>query len=201
MSGIHSVRTALLLSALFLVPGEALAQRGELKVFFGFGFVGVGIEQGSDVTFEKDRLNTWGIHGDLAYGLSDNVDLVLDGSWPNGSVRFQSTLLSGEIDVNQAIYLAGPRFTFGSGKLRPSIQGLAGLAISSADRVQLDAVDQPIAAGLNETSFAGAVDLNLDFSVSNSVAIRLIQAGVVFSKLGGKSQASPRLSAGAVVSF
>jgi hypothetical protein len=200
----NQIRALLVLLTLvaFAVPGEALAQgRGNFKVFFGFGYLGTTLEQGDQTIFTDDKVSNWGLHGDFAYGLSDSVALVLDGSFPNGSARFDAALVSGGVDLSQAIYMVGPRLNFGTGSFKPSVQALAGIATSSADRVQIDGIDSPIAAGLNETSFAGAIDVNLDLQVSNSIAIRLVQAGLVFSTFGGKSQAAPRFSFGVVAGF
>ena len=193
---------ALVAAVALTSPLQAAAQeKGQVSIFIGFGYLGTTLEQGDAVTFPDDKVSNWGLHGDITYGLSGNVGLVLDGSFPNGKAAFEAGPLNGEVDLNQAVYLIGPRFYLGSGSFRPSVQGLAGLAIGSADRVEFENVDQPIAAGLNETNFAGALDLNLDLKVSDSIAVRLVQAGVVFSKFGGKSQAAPRFSFGVVAGF
>lgn len=195
----------LVFAVALVVAGEASAQSGGVEVFLGAGHVdfdaakAVGDGAG-DAVLGEGKLGMWGIHGDITLYFGSNVGIVLDGTFPRGDLAFTLAGAAGTVEVNQAMYLVGPRLRFGSGSVSPSIQGLVGWVSGSLGKTSIEGLDQSFIAALDDSSFAAAGDFNLDIGIGASFALRG-QVGIVLHSLGSQSQTNPRYSFGIVGRF
>lgn len=199
-------RTVVTVMALLLLPQQAVAQgKGDVEVFFGVNHLPLALDGVQQATGES-RLKLWGVHGDIAFYLSDNFGIVLDGSFPRQDLDIAVPTIEGDllatVDFSQATYMVGPRLRFNrAGALTPSVQALLGFAKGSVGTVQIEGVDVPILVDLDDSSFAASAAANLDLRLGDSFALRLLQAGVLLTGYGDGSQTSLRLSAGLVGRF
>lgn len=199
--------TVLVPVVLFLAaPDHALAQGANgVEVFFGVNYVGLGLDGLADYTGES-TLNMVGVHGDITFYLNDSLGLVLEGSFPREDLEVTVPSIEGgttaTVEFNQATYLAGPRYRFNAGgTVTPSFQGLIGFTDGSVSTVTVEGVEVPVLVNLNDSSFAAAFAATLDLRIGSTLAVRLLQAGVLFTGYGDQSQTSLRLSAGIVGRF
>lgn len=106
-------------------------------------------------------------------------------SWFGVAGEFGGCTAQGGKAIN---YLFGPRFTYRSaGKFTPFANALfGGVRISD---------------GTSDNSFAMALGGGADYSVTEHVAIRLIEADYFYTKFGGTHQNNARIQAGIVFRF
>lgn len=200
------VVTGLVAAASFLAPGVALAQgKGGVEVFFGINYLDLKIE-GLERLARYDSLDTIGIHGEIAFYLTDSFGLVLDASFPRKTLEVTVPAggqeVAASVDFTQASYLVGSRFRFNpGGVLTPSIQGLVGWYSGSVGTSTEQAFDGPVLLGLEESGWAASVGATLDIRLGDSFALRLPQVGVLFTGYGDGYPASLRLSVGIVGRF
>lgn len=197
----------LLLSALLaVVPTQAFAQgKGDVEVFFGINYLPFALE-GVEAIAGDSTLNMWGIHGDVTFYLGDHFGVMIEGSFPRKDVDLTLPTPAGDVmatvEISQATYMAGPRYRFSTdAAFRPSIQALIGFSSGSLGATQIEGLGVPIFLDLDDSSFAASAAANFDLRLGDSFALRLLQAGVLFTGYGDSSQTSLRLSAGLVGRF
>lgn len=193
-------------SILWLSPATALAQgKGDVEVFFGITHVRLDYA-GELAASGEDRLDLWGVHADLTFYFSDHLGVTLDASFPRRGIDVVVPTevgdLAATVEFSQATYLAGPRYRFTVGKkFTPSVQAMIGFTNGSVGTVTIEQLEVPIYLGLDESGFAAAADLNLDFSLGETFTLRLLQAGILYTGYGDGSQTSPRFAIGIVGRF
>jgi opacity protein-like surface antigen len=181
-----ALRLAAALLAL-LVPAAASAQDASKgDVFAGYsllvteGETDVELAQG-----DSRRMHGW--HAALGWGLSGSFGLLLDVSGHYCTV--QGT------DVSALSVMAGPRFTFGGGRLRPFVHAIGG-AVRSKQGISVFEVD----ISESSTGFGGAAGGGVDIGFADRWAVRLAADYRVVSK-DDETVSDPRFSAGVAYRF
>ncbi|HJQ71201.1 MAG TPA: outer membrane beta-barrel protein [Blastocatellia bacterium] len=187
---------------LIALSTPALAQEPQpVEVFGGYSF------------FRPDgggNLHGW--DASVAFSLNRRIAIVGDfsGHYGSQSIRteFINPLLPGTVvvidaDSDSSIHniLAGPKIRFpiaGNEDVTPFAHVLLG-----ASRLGADATvrfgDLVLDSKFSDISFAIAVGGGLDVKLSDSVALRVIQADYLVTNFGGNSQGNVRLSVGLVL--
>lgn len=163
----------------------ALAQEKapKVEVFGGYSYQQLeaedfGINQG---------LNGW--NASANFGLSKNFGFKADLSGHYASVK-EGTV---KADVSDFTFLFGPQYSFrNSSRVTPFAHALFG---GSRGKIESGSRD------VTETGFASAFGGGLDYSITNRVAVRLIQADYVVTKYANDSQGSVRIGGGLVFRF
>ena len=127
-----------------------------------------------------------GGHAALGWGISGRIGLLLDVSAHQGSDA-EGT------DVSVLSLMAGPRVTFGAGRLRPFVHVIGGVVRSKASVTVFD-----IEISESSTDFGGAAGGGFDFG--DRWALRLAGDYRVV-KLEDETASDPRFSAGVVYRF
>lgn len=141
---------------------------------------------GYSLLASDQTLHGW--HAAFAFGLRGRIGLVVDASEHYGDAGDGSDLASLSL-------LAGPRFTFGSGRLRPFVHLLAGAVRT---RAGIDVFEVEISE--KTTGFGGAAGGGLDLGFGERWAARLA-ADYRAVSADGETEGDPRLSAGVVYRF
>ena len=129
-----------------------------------------------------------GWHAALGWGLSGRIGLLLDVSGHQGS-EAEGT------DVNVLSLMAGPRVTFGGGRLRPFVHVIGGVVRSKASVSVFD-----IEISESATDLGGAAGGGFDFAFGDRWALRLAGDYRVV-KVEGETASDPRFSAGVAYKF
>ena len=168
-----------LAATLLLTVGasSALAQ-GESRsdAFAGYSMLASGGE----------TLHGW--HAALGWGFSRRLGLLLDLSGHQGRDVEGS-------DVSVLSLMAGPRLTFGGGRLRPFVHVIGGVARSKAG---IRVFDVEISESV--TDFGGAAGGGFDLGLGDRWALRLAGDYRVV-KVKGETASDPRFSAGVAYRF
>jgi opacity protein-like surface antigen len=130
-----------------------------------------------------------GWHAALAWGAwGPGVGLMLDASGHQGS--------DGEgTDVSVLSLMAGPRITFGDGRLRPFVHVIGGIVRSKASVSVFE-----VEISESSTDFGGTAGGGLDWAFGERWAVRLAGDYRVVNVEGEKA-GDPRFSAGVVYRF
>jgi len=141
---------------------------------------------GYSMLASDDTLHGW--HAALGFGLTGRVGLVVDASGHYGDAEDGS-------DFSSLSLMAGPRFTFGGGRLRPFVHVLAGAVRT---RAGIEVFDVDISE--KSTDFGGAAGGGLDIGLGERWAARLA-ADYRAASVDGETEGDPRISAGVVYRF
>ena len=133
-----------------------------------------------------EALHGW--HAAFAFGLTGRIGIVVDASEHYGDGE-------GGSDLASLSLLAGPRFAFGGGRLRPFVHVLAG-AVRTRESFPIFQVD----ISETTTAFGGAAGGGLDIGIGERWAAR-VAADYRFASADGETEGDPRLSAGVVYRF
>lgn len=171
-------------------PASAMAQdAGSNDVFGGYSMLAVGdsgcvaCDPGEAAS---ETLHGW--HAALGWGLSGRLGLVLDLSGHQGT-----SAVGDDVDVLSA--MAGPRFAFGGGRVRPFLHVLGGI-VRTRVGVGVFAVD----ISESSTDFGGAAGGGLDLGLGGRWGAR-ITGDYRMVRLDGETAGDPRFSAGVVYRF
>jgi opacity protein-like surface antigen len=129
-----------------------------------------------------------GWHAALGFRLAGRIDLVVDAREHYGDAGDGSDLASLSL-------MAGPRLTFGGGRLRPFVQLLGG-AVRTRAGIEVFEVE----ISEKSTDFGGAAGGGLDVGFGARWAARLA-ADYRLVSADGETEGDPRLSAGVVYRF
>jgi len=135
---------------------------------------------------DGETMHGW--HAALGWGLSGRFGLVLDVSGHQGSDA-EGT------DVSMLSLMAGPRVTFGGGRLRPFVHVIGGMVRSKASVSVFD-----VEISESSTDFGGAAGGGFDVGSGNRWAFRLAGDYRVV-KVDEETASDPRFSAGVVYRF
>lgn len=181
-----------LLGLLVLVPC-AMAAEGAPKaeVYGGYSF----FRADDAVSGYSNRLTSLNLHGwgaSVAGNLTDWFGVVGDFSGHYGSPKVFRFQIPG-VDTNVHTFMAGPKISFRSGSaFTPFGQALIGATRASAGTFGFGVADHALSAALGG---------GLDIRVSDSIAIRAIQADYLMTRFFDERQNNIRLSAGIVFRF
>jgi opacity protein-like surface antigen len=128
-----------------------------------------------------------GWHAALGWSLSGRFGLLLDASGHYGT--FEGT------DVSALSVMAGPRFAFGGGRLRPFVHVIGGVVRGKAS---IDVFDIQISE--STTEFGGAAGGGVDIGLSGRWALRLA-ADYRVVNADDETASDPRFSAGVAYRF
>ena len=135
---------------------------------------------------DGETMHGW--HASLGKGVSGRIGLLLDVSGHQGSDA-EGT------DVSGLSLMAGPRVTFGGGRLRPFVHVIGGVVRSKASVSVFD-----VQISESSTNFGGAAGGGFDLGFGHRWAFRL--AGDYRVVKGDEETArDPRFSAGVVYRF
>jgi outer membrane protein with beta-barrel domain len=129
-----------------------------------------------------------GGHAALGWDVSGRIGLLLDVSGHQGSDA-QGT------DVGVLSLMAGPRVTFGSGRVRPFVHVIGGIVRSKASVSVFD-----VEISESTTDFGGAAGGGFDLGFGVRWALRLA-ADYRVVKIDEETARDPRFSAGVVCRF
>jgi len=130
-----------------------------------------------------------GWHAAFGFGLTGRIGLVVDASEHYGDAGDGTDLASLSL-------MAGPRFTFGGGRLRPFVHVLGG-AVRTRAGIGIFEVE----ISEKTTDFGGAAGGGLDIGFGARWAARLAADYRIVSADDGESEGDPRFSAGVVYRF
>ena len=136
---------------------------------------------------DGETLHGW--QAAAGFGLSGRLGLVADASGHYGTAEDGS-------DLSVFALMAGPRFTFASGRTRPFVHLLAGIARTSASITPIEGV----VVSQSSTDFGGAAGGGIDVGFGARWAAR-IAADYRLVWVDGETADDPRLSAGLVYRF
>lgn len=169
------------LAAVLVVVALSAAPAGAASL--GDAFAGYSALTGGD----SGTRHGWNVT--LGSGGARRLGLVVDLSGHRGSDEE-----SGD-DLDTLALMAGPRFFFGSGRVRPFVQVIAGVVREKAS-VHVFDVDISESA----TDFGGAAGAGFDLGLGGSWALRLAGDYRVI-KVDGGTAGDPRVSAGVAYRF
>lgn len=164
--------------AVVLLVGStaALAQDAAKRDVFG-GY--------SVLATDGETMHGW--HAVLGGGLSGRFGLVLDVSGHQGTVE--------GTDVSALSVMAGPRATFGGGRVRPFVHVIGGIVRSKAS---VDVFEIQISE--SATDFGGAAGGGCDIGLGGRWALRLA-ADYRVVQVDDETASDPRFSAGVAYKF
>jgi Outer membrane protein beta-barrel domain len=134
---------------------------------------------------DGETMHGW--HAALGWGLSGRFGLLLDVSGHQGTVE--------GTDIGTLSLMAGPRVTFGAGRLRPFLHVIGGVVRSKASVSVFD-----IEISESTTDFGGAAGGGFDIGLGDRWAIRLAGDYRVV-KVDDETASDPRFSAGVAYNF
>lgn len=183
-----TLRKAVLLAVLFLSATASSFGQEEfprVETFLGYSYVNF------DTEGWTQRLNTYGWESSTSINMSHWLSAVADVSGHyNGRAVWDFPSA-----VSLHTFLFGPQVTYRSSRANLFAHGLFGVAHGAAG----------VLPGIptSETSPAIAVGGGLDYAATQTIAVRLVQADYLITKLahgiGGTTQYSFRLSTGIVL--
>jgi opacity protein-like surface antigen len=133
----------------------------------------------------QENLNGWNV------SVTENLNKWFGGTF-DASGHYKTPVLSGSSNREQMhTFMYGPRISLHTAHIVPFGHALFGAAISSVKV-------QPTGPHASETSFAVAAGGGVDLNLSDSVAVRLIQADYLHADALGSSQNNYRAAAGIV---
>ena len=135
---------------------------------------------------DGETLHGW--HAALGWGLTRRIGLLFDVSGHKGS-DVEGT------DVSLLSLMAGPRVTFGGGRLRPFVHVLGGIVRTKASVSVFD-----VEISESSTDFGGAAGGGFDLGFGDRWALRLAGDYRVV-KVGEETARDPRFSAGVAYRF
>ncbi|MFP5265215.1 MAG: outer membrane beta-barrel protein [Blastocatellia bacterium] len=189
----------LIAGALILLPAQTFAQEvPHAEVFAGYSYFrpdGGGNLHGWDASVAVN-VNRWlGVVSDFSghYGSQSLRTEILNDNFPGTiSIRANS-------ETNVHTILFGPQISYrGKRKLTPFAHALFGASRLGA-RATVRFADAFVDSSISDIGFAAAVGGGVDMSLSDSVAVRLIQADYFVTKFGRGSQSNVRLSVGFIL--
>jgi hypothetical protein len=193
-----------------VLPGDAFAQgrKGEAQAFGGFSFLyrSVGDPQGGeDAELQPgdiaDSVSMYGIQGDLTYYVTDNVGVVIFGSYHRGNLDTPGLEDVRNLDVTQFLLLFGPRIQLGSSeKFHPAVHALIGLAQANVDRARIEGEEDEFLF-LNENALAFSFGASFDVDINQSWSYRIVHPDVIISRFGDATQVNFSLATGIVGNF
>ena len=129
-----------------------------------------------------------GAHAALGWGVFGRIGLLLDVSGHQGKDA-EGT------DVSMLSLMAGPRVTFGGGRLRPFVHVIGGVVRGKASVSVFD-----VEISESATDFGGAAGGGFDLGFGDRWALRLAGDYRVV-KVDGETASDPRFSAGVAYKF
>ena len=177
-----------------LIPVSARAEdTPKAEVFGGYSYFRFSDPTGTSLLgTDVVRLNLNGWNASVAGNLNSWLGVVGDFSGHYGS---PSVLGFGVpfVDVNQHSFLGGPRVSYRKdGRFTPFAHALFGVARAGAGTFGF---------GASENAFAMALGGGVDLRLTNSIAVRAVQADYVQTRFLDDRQNSARLSFGIVFRF
>ena len=205
-----------------LVSGAAVAQDfPRAEVFAGYSMLKLGISdsdldsivssleqmapEGTDVSTSTSKLMKKGFNGSVAFNVTPAFGIVADFRYNQDNIvdftvsdEFNS--VDGNIKLRNLSLMAGPRFSYrGNERVTPFAHALVGLdhirlsgeAQAEGEDIDLDMSETNNGLGL---ALGGGIDVNL----SESVAIRLIQADYYLTRHEGNRMNNVNLAFGVV---
>ena len=157
------------------------------NVFFGYTYYHTDISS-------VDAANTNGWEASFEGKVLPFIGIVADFSQNFGSENFTFVCpgvgcpITANVNVHEQNYLFGPRVSFSVGKFRPFAEALFGGGHVSTNGVG------------NDTSFATALGVGLDYRIIRPIAWRF-QGDYVQTRFFGNTQNNVRLSTGIVLRF
>jgi opacity protein-like surface antigen len=162
----------------------------EYEVFAGYSYLrgkGAAIPSRSD-----ENLDMHGWNVSVARNFTDWFALVGDFSGHYGAHHFRVSTpigrFSSDTSKNIHLFLGGPRFSlFKSRRFSPYVQSLIGVvraSTSSEDRFESSA---PFKVSNTDIGFAAAFGVGLDARLTEKLALRLVQADYVLTRLDGSN--------------
>lgn len=205
-----------------LVSGAAVAQDfPRAEVFAGYSMLKLGISdsdldsivgsledmapEGVSVSTSTSKLMKKGFNGSVAFNINPAFGIVADFRYNQDNivdftVSDESESIDGNIKLRNLSLMAGPRFTYrGNERVTPFAHALVGLdhiRLSGEADVEGESIDLDMSETNNGLGFAlgGGIDVNL----SESVAIRLIQADYYMTRHEGDRMNNMNLAFGVV---
>ena len=161
---------------------SALAQdRPKAELFGGYSFLN---------TNDLVELNLNGWNASMAANVNDWLGIAADFSGHYGKPSFFGFVPTSGLSTNVHSFLFGPRVTYrGHSNVIPFGHALFGVSRGYANIFGVN---------YSDSSFAMAFGGGVDFKLSDRVAIRMIQADYVQTRLASDRQNNARLSAGIV---
>jgi len=172
------MKASWLAASLLAAAGSATASAqdaGKHDAFAGYSMLAA----------DGDRWQGW--HAALGLGLSGRLSLVLDASSHQADVE--------GTDVSALSLMAGPRLTFGGGRLRPFLHVIGGVVRTKAG-VGVFEVD----ISESTTGFGGAAGGGVDLGLGGRWAARLT-GDYRMVRIDDETVSDPRFSAGVVYRF
>jgi opacity protein-like surface antigen len=187
--------------SIFLLPAFAMAQEAPSAELFG-GYSYFRTDGGANLhgwnASVAGNINRWfGLVADFSghYNSESSSLQVNRPGFPVFSSRFRA-------DRNIHKFMVGPRFSYrGKERITPFAHALFGVArIHTESETVINETDRFSFSGTN-TAFAMAIGAGLDVKLSDSIALRVIQADYVLTRLGGFNEHNGRGSVGIVFRF
>lgn len=205
-----------------LVSGAAVAQDfPRAEVFAGYSMLKLGISdsdldsivngleqmapEGTSVSTSTSKLMKKGFNGSVAFNVNSAFGIVADFRYNQDNIvdftvsdEFES--VEGNIKLRNLSLMAGPRFSYrGNERVTPFAHALVGLdhiRLSGEAQVEGEDIDLEMSETNNGLGLAlgGGIDVNL----SESVAIRLIQADYYLTRHEGNRMNNMNLAFGVV---
>jgi len=180
--GLHRMRKTLwiFVAVLFTPLAAKAADAPKAEVFGGYSYFRAN---------EGFTLNLNGWNASITGNVNRWLGVVGDFSGHYGS-ESGSFLVPGKADLSSHSFLFGPRFSYrGHDRITPFAHALFGVNHARAHSFGLT---------LKDTAFSTAIGGGFDVKLSNSFALRALQADYVMTRFGGETQNNARLSFGVV---
>ena len=140
----------------------------------------------SALVSDGDTFHGW--HAAAAFGLSGRIALVADASGHGGTSE------DGD-DVSSLALMAGPRFAFSSGRIRPFLQVIGGVVRTRRGQTIFE-----VEIAEKSTDLGGAAGGGVDVGFGERWAAR-VAADFRVVRADGETSSDPRLSAGIAYRF
>lgn len=205
-----------------LLSGAAVAQDfPRAEVFAGYSMLKLGISdndldsivngleqmapEGTDVNTSTSKLMKKGFNGSVAFNVTPAFGIVADFRYNQDNIvdftvsdEFES--VEGNIKLRNLSLMAGPRFSYrGNERVTPFAHALVGLDhIRLSGEAQVDGEDIDLDMSDTNNGLGLALGGGIDVNLSESVAIRLIQADYYLTRHEGNRMNNMNLAFGVV---
>jgi opacity protein-like surface antigen len=173
-----------------LLPIIALGQETpKVELFGGYSYLR---GKGTTIPFRADEntdMHGWNIS--VARNVNDWFGLVADfsGHYSERISRFGNSggEFTSRTNKNMHLFLFGPRFTLDKNKrISPFAHSLFGVALARTKIEDRFEQQTPFKASNLDAGFAAAFGVGLDIKLSKKIALRLVQADYVLTKLDSR---------------
>ncbi|MEW6208485.1 MAG: outer membrane beta-barrel protein [Acidobacteriota bacterium] len=198
-------KTIVIACTMIFLSASAYGQETPKAELFG-GYSYLHTDGGGD-------LHGW--NGSIAVNLNKWFGVVADfsGHYDSNTSSFSSSFIPGlptvsgriEADTNIHNFLFGPRFSYRKKEsVTPFAHALIGFSRAHVEGSFTTTTDSGTVSfdfSENDTAFAAAFGGGLDVKLSDSLALRLVQADYLLTRFGGFTEHNARISTGLVFRF